>query len=375
MSLELAQIKSQAQDDTSKAGIEEFEKRLLDMLSKIEDSQKQHEEINLRMMTQCEAEFKFRDKEVKDADASYAAAEIAFLKCQDSKNQTTANLPPMQTLVIKYKNLIDTKTKERKATHDQYLSLKKDWKEATDFLGDFLEQIHNLQVGSTPDFNVFAQRGEDLLVRLGKIGKISDSIPIFVALSSLELSNSKRSENDVFSELNKSVLNLRAKMLSDSLEADVEEDHVQTTFQKLITNFNKIVDTLNGNIDISNKHLIAMTACVTSEGKIMSEASMKSKRNAKLKSLAQVTCGDFAKEFVEATKNRKQEVDVVNQIVIILKRRYGDIDHDVQKAINSTTEVLNEYKDNFKFVRYTEYIIHHTQDNLHGKELSESGGK
>jgi len=34
MSLELAQIKSQAQDDTSKAGIEEFEKRLLDMLSK-----------------------------------------------------------------------------------------------------------------------------------------------------------------------------------------------------------------------------------------------------------------------------------------------------------------------------------------------------
>jgi len=81
------------------------------------------------------------------------------------------------------------------------------------------------------------------------------------------------------------------------------------------------------------------------------------------------------KSLLRQQKNRKQEVDVVNQIVIILKRRYGDIDHDVQKAINSTTEVLNEYKDNFKFVRYTEYIIHHTQDNLHGKELSESGGK
>jgi len=305
MSLELAQIKSQAQDNTSKVGVEEFEKRLLDMLTKIEESQKQHEEINLRMMTQCEAEFKFREKEVKDADASYAAAEVAFLKCQDSKNQTTANIPPMQSLVTKYKTLIDSKTKERKATHNQYLALKKDWKEAIDFLGDFLEQIHSLQIGTTPDFNVFAQRGEDLLVRLGKIGKISDSIPIFIALSSLELSNSKRSENDIISDLSKSLLNLRAKMMADSIEADVEEDHVQATFQKLITTINKIVDTLNANIDMSNKHLIDMTACVTSESKIMSESSMKSKRNAKLKSLAQVTCGDFAKEFIEATKKQK----------------------------------------------------------------------
>jgi len=98
---------------------------------------------------------------------------------------------------------------------------------------------------------------------------------------------------------------------------------------------------------------------------------MKSQRNTKLKNAAQVTCGDFAREFLEATKVRNQEIEVVKQIVLILKRRYGDIDHDVTKAIVSANEALNDYKDNTTFVRYVEYVIHHIDDNAHGRELSD----
>jgi len=371
ISLELAEIKSQAQDDSSPTSVEDFEKKLMEMLSKIEDTQKNHQEINVRMMSQCEAEFMFRAKEIKDADDSYVAAESAFKSCQDSKNLTEANLTPMKSLAVKYQALITSTANQRKAEHERYSSLKKDMNEAIDFLGDFLEQIHQIQVGPTPSLTSLTQKTEDLLFSLSKVGRVSDSVPIFVALSSLELSDSKRSTEDVNADLQKAVLNLRTNMISDRLQADMEENVLNNNYVKLIKTFRKIVDTLNKNIDLSQSHLIVMNTCITSENKIMSESAMKSQRNTKLKNAAQVTCGDFAREFLEATKVRNQEIEVVKQIVLILKRRYGDIDHDVTKAIVSANEALNDYKDNTTFVRYVEYVIHHIDDNAHGRELSD----
>ena len=112
-----------------------------------------------------------------------------------------------------------------------------------------------------------------------------------------------------------------------------------------------------------------MNLCVKKERTIMSDANSKLYRNEKLKNLAEITCKDFAREFVTATQNRQNEIATLIQIIEIVKKRFGHLDSQVLKQINNLNKSLKVYVNNTEFKKYQEYVKVRIVDNNSGSNL------
>jgi hypothetical protein len=347
----------------------------LGLLKTLKENQARHEEINQKMHAQCVNEENFRRKEIADAQSAYNAASSAFAKCQSSLKAAKTNLPSLKRALADFEANLAAKTAERNKQHQLYEQRRADWQAAISFLNEFIVQV-NQKLAKYPSF---ADLGEKLLRHVSKLGRMADAVNVFVALAqdNSELaagpgahSNySYKSQAKTVGNLKSHLTTLLNKLVVDSKQNDIDEAKAQAAFEKVKAGLLKIIARLRADINRTNTQITNMTACVANEGKILATANNKLHRNTKLKDLAGKTCTDFTREFINATKQRLSEIDVINQILTIVKRRFGQLPEDLVSYLRATKQSFKAYVNSTQFVKYQEYVQQHVADNLSGKTL------
>jgi len=160
------------------------------------------------------------------------------------------------------------------------------------------------------------------------------------------------------------------QLTADCSEADVQEDNLQKSFEKLIQEFNLIITELQESITRIKTQIKEMESCIASELAIMNSASQKENRNQKLLFLAERTCTDFIKSFVDATNNRARQVEVVKDIIGIIKKRFGQLPQNFINELNTTNGHFKDYINSTQFQQYVEIVQVKIADNLEGRKLS-----
>jgi hypothetical protein len=115
---------------------------------------------------------------------------------------------------------------------------------------------------------------------------------------------------------------------------------------------------------------VSMTTCVSAEDKIVAEAQQKLSRNQQLKDSAQEMCEQFNKGFVEATLNRVDEINTLEEVLMIIKRKTGGIPESFHEYLQSVKNHWNEYVNSSEFRKYEALHRETVADNEHGRELS-----
>jgi len=98
-----------------------------------------------------------------------------------------------------------------------------------------------------------------------------------------------------------------------------------------------------------------MTKCVKEEDAIIATAGAKLSRNGNLRESASKMCGQFAKEFIEATKSRTEEIETINQILAIIEKRFGKIPQDIKAYLESVENGWKAYQNSTGFKAFIAY--------------------
>jgi hypothetical protein len=349
----------QVESSTTPLSIDEIENSILKVLNEIQESQDRHVVISKRMYSQCVDETKFRKSEVKDGNDAFKASGDALARCQTSLESANTYLPQLEKAQKDYQDLLKQKSDERDKNHRTFLALQKDWNNAITFLIDFNRQVDKSNGLPT---NGFSQMTENLIKHMTKVGKLKELAPIFVQITS--------KGNDNLSKLSNLVIDLKNQLLADQKVGQTEEKKQVQIFASLKTNLNNILTQLGKNILRTKSQIISMRLCVAKEKTIMFSAASKSARNTKLLNLADKTCKDFAREFIQATNSRNSELVIIRQIISVIKKRFGQISPGVLKKLRTMSFTLKTYVNSTEFKGYKEYVKVSTADNVRGRDLS-----
>jgi len=184
-------------------------------------------------------------------------------------------------------------------------------------------------------------------------------------------SNTTVSANSqILDKLRKNVFNLVIQVTADLNKADLDENQANLAFMKLRQYLMGIMDLLGKNIIKTKAQITLMNTCMGIENKIMQSAASKQVRNGKLLDSAAQTCKDFLAEFISATESRQKEVKAINDILFIIKKRFGEI-KNLNDIVNKLLKSLSPNNNKTLFAAYKENQKIKIKDNLHGKQLSE----
>lgn len=414
MDTQLSQLKVELKSPTNLTK-EGFLEKIEEMLKNIEEDQSKHDNLNQKMSLQCSEEEKFRKMEISDSQQAYTASSETHTRCTQSLASAKTFLPELDKAVLNYKNQIKIKTEEREAQHKKYLELRKEWENAISFLNSFVNKIEN-SIKNEKQSSLL-QLNEELIKHASKLGRMKDLVPIFIAmkqsvnistqgnqnqnvvtskssLKSTSLSANTLNSNtkvntqiisnttintttkdeplsdDKLINLKIAVQKLAKVLLADSNEADIQEQNLQKSFETLIKEFNVIISELEQNIDRIKNQIKEMEKCIADELVIMNSASNKNNRNDRLLKLAEITCTDFLKSFVDATRNRARQIEVVKDIIQIIKRRYGQLPSKFLEEVNIANNHFKTYINTTQFQKYVEITRIKISDNLRGRKLS-----
>lgn len=163
---------------------------------------------------------------------------------------------------------------------------------------------------------------------------------------------------------------LIAQLVADSMQNDVDESNMQIAFEKLIIEFNKIISQIENNISKIKTQIEDMDMCIKTETVIMLTASAKKIRNEKLLALADTTCVDFVNSFVGATKSRYRQIEVMKDILAIIKKRFEEMPPELSKQLMNMDLQFKRYINTTEFKKYEEIAKTKFEDNQNGKALS-----
>jgi len=181
-----------------------------------------------------------------------------------------------------------------------------------------------------------------------------------------------KSMTEKLERIRKLVSDLNIKLTLDAKQNDEDEENALKNFNSLIAQFNKIIQQLEINIAKVTKQITEMNLCVKNEMDIMIKATQKQTRNEKLLKIADNTCSDFVKEFVKATKDRLKQIQAVRDILMIIRKRFGEFPPELVKLLNNLTTEFKQYINTTEFKSYEELAKKKIADNERGKELSTS---
>jgi predicted nucleic acid-binding Zn-ribbon protein len=368
---------NEAQGDGPKT-IRQFTEQLLKMLHRLMSAQAKHVKVNTKMMNQCLNEDKFRKKEVANAKHALHASGSALSKCQASLHAAQENLPALQKALQDYQDELKKKTEERRKAHLEYLQRKRDWTDAIRFLQEFTRIVDKKLKNYG---HSFAELSEQLLKHVSKLGRISDAVPVLAALAAAPKeghidiphnhNNYKyQAQTGTVKSLKDHLKDLINRLKADSHENDVREAKAVKIFRALKAKLEAIIGELSKDISRTKKQIRDMKKCIVDEKAVMVSASNKIRRNTKLLKSAKHTCADFARAFVKATKNRLEEIKTVNQVIVIVKRRFKQLPHDLVKYLEEVKDHFKKYINSTQFKKYVAYVQKHTKDNKHGRVLT-----
>ncbi len=366
----LAEVKTTDSPKTIKAFLDQVK----GMMDKLLSEQAEHEKVSEKMMKQCEEEEKFRAAEISEATDAKDRATAAKEKCQKSLDETEKGLPELEDTLVLYEAELKKVTEQREAEKKAYQQRKADYEQALSFLEDFMGELNTNMEGFTA-FS-FAQRASVVLRHANKLGAMKHAVPVLVALANTQVPtehnvyNSAKNQ-DLGEKLKNAVQTLIERIQADWQKNEDDEAKAVAAFLILKAKLDNAIEALKANIKKAKEQIEAMKKCVADEAAILSEALAKLTRNSGLKKSAKQMCSTFAKEFIEATNARKEEVQTIREILKIIEKRFGEIPGDLKNYLTSVENGFKEYENSTKFKAFVAYQQKVHEDNEHGDSLAD----
>jgi len=352
--------------------LNQFVEVIKGLFDDLDRDQKKHEEVLEQMNKQCSDEKSFRDLEVKDA-------EKAVNEATSSKKVCDEKLITAQKLKSETENLLndevakkEQRTQIRATEQKIYASERTQYEEAITFLREFnILVATKLNQGNTQAS--FVQFSENLLRHTAGLKRLDAAVPVLVMLA--QYTSAAAGEYKQFNGSD-AAKNLQEKL--DSLLKTLEEDlnkiiEIENQrvrgFTEFLVAVNKNIAALQASIEDLKQQIKNMQECVARESAVIAEASSKQSRNADLRDKALNMCIEFAKEVMAATKARKMEMNVIEEIIQLLKVRFGNIPQNLISYMESIKIRFAEYENTTKFIIVKYFERAALVENTLGKDI------
>jgi hypothetical protein len=369
---QLAQMLTQVQSkDFNPKSMTMILNKLREMVDKLNETQKKHEEVNKSMIAKCIEEDAFRATAVDEAQKALDASTSSLSVIQDGIKKTNKSITETTT------NLDFNKSERTRAStqRDQeliaYNKFSINWNEGLKFMQDFqVEVLKNFESGTTAE--AFSQLSEKFLKKSSHLNVLATAPAVLLTIKAMQdhntyVFNSSGSVSDSLKEAIKTVIN---RILEDLKKVTERENNAKAAW----TLYDEKLGIMIGNLETQLKdlkaHLVILLAGEVTEKAVIDAATSKLSRNGNLKDAAQNICKNFNAEFIEATKNRKAEVAVMIDILDIVKNRMGELPEGFEAYLISTEEGFAAYMNSTEFKAYEEYERLSTENNLSGENLT-----
>jgi DNA repair exonuclease SbcCD ATPase subunit len=352
--------------------IKGFLDQIRTLASKLKEDQDKHKEIADSMDSKCKDEEKFRQKEVDDAQKALDKANDAKANCDVSLKSSQKNLPELESALASYTKSLQDATAQRKQENEAYNTRKNDYEEGIKFLSEFIEYVSGKVKDQFSSFS-FVEKSEQLLRHTAKLGLIKEAVPILITLAQ-DTPSAKdynyKSNQDLGTQLKDTLKELQNRLESDYKENEAQEKKLAAAFAELENKLNAALNTLNSNITTTKEQINRMTTCVTDESAVAAKAGEKLNRNTTLRDSANKMCYDFAKEFVNATNSRLDEIKLIEEILEIVDKKFANVSESLKLYLESVKDGWLKYKNSTEFQGYVDYIHKNIANNESGHNLA-----
>lgn len=343
------------------------------LIDDLQRDTKLHYEVLEQMTNKCTAEDEFRDKEVKDGKTAVSNATASRKVCQEHLDKARSLLEQAENLLAAEEQKKKERTEIREREHAIFLNEKSQYEQAIQFLRDFIQMVSQ-KFGGNAAAPSFIQFSEELLRHTSKLGKVEATVPVLIMMSQYVAGTAGNYENWSGSDASKTLTEKLNSLLA-TIEADLEkivalENSRQADFDAFLIKVNKNIEDLNASIAQLKAQIKSNEECVSRETAIIAEANNKVARNDDLKDKAIKMCAKFVEEVKEAQNARRIEIDVVSQILNLMKVRFGKVPERMVQYLASVENGFAEYENKTKLIAYKVYKYMALNENALGKDIT-----
>lgn len=339
------QIKNSNSSDTKTFGT--IVKRVTEFADNLNSEQKEHEIIFQNMVSQCKQEIDYRETEKAEALIAITRAQQTNSSCQESYNSFDSTIKRYDYSTSFYKGHFDR-------------------------LNAFLHEFEKFSSGIEDELSLLTETTRSITKELEKKEQVSfvqvsenlisnQQEPSFLGISEKMLLNTVQPKEiiQLITSNSNSILNL----LIDS------KNNIRQNYVKYPDLINKILNQFESNKDDLKKGQIDLQKCIDYEEGIVSKAQSKLARNSQLLEDASKMCSAFQKEYNDSTQQRNQQLNMLFNILDILKEKYKKIPKDLITYLDTIKEEFKKYKNVTEFLPYEEYKRQKVDNNKDGENL------
>jgi len=250
------------------------------------------------------------------------------------------------------------------------LKRKADLEGAQAIVGDLLTYSQNK---INPASASFAQKSAVLLKTASKLRLLDAAVPVLLALASTQDITGEHTVYGAASadgnKLITAISDLLNRVNADHEQNETIEAAAQAAYDIYHAKLVELLNTIADNLAKTEQQITDMTNCVSKESEILATAAAKNSRNAELLDSANNMCNVFAQQFIEATQNRLEEIQTINEILAIIAKRFGKLPADLITHLENVQNGWEAYVNSTQFQEYIEYQQQHTEDDSHGADL------
>lgn len=352
--------------------LEQFVNVIKGLFDDLDADQKKHDEVLERMNQQCADEKTFRDKEVEDAKKALNDAASSQKVCQGKLDTATQLKKETENLLQDERTKKEQRSQLREQEHKIYLDTKSQYEDAIAFLKEFILRVKSKLTQGAPQ-PAFVEFSESLLRHTAGLKRLDAAVPVLVMLAqytSAQAGNYQEFNGSQAAATLQEKLDALLKTLETDLNKIIEVENQRVAdFNAFLVAVNKNIDDLEKSIVDLNAQIKNMSECVAREGAIIADASAKETRNADLRAKAAKMCIEFAKEVMEATKARKTEMAVIEEILALLKIRFGKVPQNLINYMETIKIKFAEYENRTKFIVVKYYERAALVEDALGKDI------
>jgi len=342
------------------------------MLTQLQKEQAQHQAISDQMMAQCKEEEAFRQSEIAAAEHALTEAAGSKAKCEESLGNAQKDQTELTSAQDSYTAEKERAEKQRDDEHESYSKRKADLEGAIAIVGDLHSYASNK---INPQEASFAQKSATLLKTASKLRLLDAAVPVLLALATAQIDGPP--EHTVYqgasadgNKLLTAISDLLNRVQVDHDENERIEAAAQAAYDIYHAKLVELLNTIADNLAKTIQQITDMTNCVSKESEILATAAAKNSRNSELLDSANQMCNVFAQQFIEATQNRLEEIQTINEILAIIAKRFGKLPADLITHLENVQNGWEAYVNSTQFQEYVEYQQQHTADDAHGADLT-----
>lgn len=288
----------------------------------IKEGHKQ-DELHAKNVAECEAEEKFRTKEIEDGEKSEAASYNHRNTCQANYDLAKQILEQGEAFLTEHKAMLSNAHERRAGERELNSRNKKNLEKAVSGVQFCLKLLDELESNVNARPKAFIQEVNALLAISITTGHHEHMIPVYESLVEMN-ANGGITSADVAKV--RGLLDTQEKNFNKAIaDVDAREAAQQKAYEAEVKKLEAIIATLQNQIVRSQKQADAMEACVKQETGIYDLSKAKISRNKELLAHSIAICDADQKAYEAAVRNRIREMRLIKQLekaMVQLAKRY-----------------------------------------------------